>query len=449
MAVMHSTQNRMTSLAQRETSRSTAAAEAGIAKFQALFNRYPALAGYCSDTTCIPSSSITWQTLANQTLDACATNPTDRPSWIQPYADGVWNNISNNPADGQYRLVKYTYEPATSIPTDETPLGNGRLIVEGRVNLNEDNSTSYRTSVTRLEVEFQILQKAEEVGQFPGLWVSDSTTSTHSGSAIPANVWDSTCPSPSAPALKSKVQSPELYVSKPRDVFPLPNRAPRSIFPDLPPPPNPSPPGYYDLSTPINSSLTLPRSGDMPSNGFFVYQVPAPSDKSIDLSDSSSILTINDSANTIVLNLQGKLNVSSGGKILLTPGAKLIINVHNANTPPVDGDAITLNGSSTAPAIVQEDSTPKSTNVQIYNYSDKNVSLGAASQQLQLFLFAPNSTVSASTPIKGKVWAKSWQGSGSATILTDDTFNPADLTPIKFLWPPRVSLPTQWKRQDT
>jgi Tfp pilus assembly protein PilX len=424
--INRSMQNRFTAIAQKQTSQSQAAAEAGIAQLQSLFNRYPPLAAYCSSKipTCTTTNPKDWQSLSNTDLDPCISSPTGAADLVKDYGNDTtnneWKNLGINPDEGQFRLVSYVYQPDNTISVSPQEPGTGKLIVEGRVN----GSDLSRTSIARLSVQFRYTRKPG-LGNPPGLWIqSIQNSSTSNLVQLKTNVRDSSCPDPMnephVTQLKSRQQPPYIYKSLPGETFP-------SLLPEADTPP----PQIGENSYTFNQIQQLITSQETSNNGILAYRVP-----SIYLNDGST-MTIGSGSETIILYLDGGIDIHNHSKIKLTSGSKLIIYAHGP---------ILFSGDLTDKFIEQDPSTASPENVQIYvvpGDTPPTVNINGGSG-LICFLFAPESQVSlgSGATIKGNIWAKSWSGSGSV-VLEEGTANQANL---KLIFPPRISPITSWER---
>jgi type II secretory pathway pseudopilin PulG len=433
--IVRSSQNRVAAIEQTQTASSLAAAETGITQFQSLFNRYRPLSTLCS-TTAVCATATTWQTATDPVLapdGACE----DAAAIIQDHADDAvdnqWKNVSADASNGQFRLFSYAYKSAPS----GSQLGTGMLIVEGRINANDDGSSSNRTSATRLNVQFKVNDGRITAGELPGLWINtDSASSADASVVLSTNIRNSTCTADSTniEQLTAQVPSPSTY------------RYEATVGESFPPLPkqgtNLTELGAY-TSIPIidNSSSSLQN---LTGASVVTYQVAENSGLSINLF-SSSPLTIGtpDAPATFVLYLEGGINIADGSQIIVASGSKLIIYVHGS---------VSLAGSAAPPALpIAQEGTSDPKNVQIYVYPSvtgaPSVSIGSGSgSAMDLFLFAPKSQVvmDAGAKVKGMIWAKSWVGSGGAEIL-QSSIKATDLDKIDF--PPRISPITVWQRQ--
>lgn len=448
MMIMRASQGDRTAIASKFTSRSQAVAEAGVTHFLSFLNQNRRLALFCStlSTGCSIIPTKSWTNITNADIpvspNLCpgtppspSPTPTATPSpdpatLAQTFAQGNWQDMNANPNDGQFRLVSYTYSLDPDPITLPNPDPRGTMVVEGRVNQEANNSETYRTSKTRLEVQFQILDGPGGTNGLPGLWINDNTVADASGSTeLRANVQDSTCP-PGDPDRVDKLKAALArgLAARPGSTY---QPTPGAPFPPLPNNPWPgaaSDPGYYAIPN-INGNLILPRSGDSPSGGVITYRIPAQGGKSINLSGGST-LTVTGSE-TIALVLEGGMTLSGGSKIQVTLGSKLIVYAN---------DDVTLSGGSGVNAV--EVDSPE--NAQIYVYPPATDVTLSGGSQMHLFLFAPQSqvTFSSDSNVWGNIWARSWRGSGSALIRQWDALNwPVSLPPQ-----PRLSPITSWRR---
>jgi hypothetical protein len=494
MMIERSSQNRVAAIAQKSNARSTAAAEHGVTQLQALLNRYRPLATACSDaslsTAC--SSPPSWRTINNKALDPCSADDSQPIPWLQPYANQVWKNSTADPADGQFRMVRYQYEPDAS----DSAIGTGTLVVEGQINPDD----APRTATTQIEVNFKIT-RAPALGTPPGLWIQDNQAPETSRTALLTNVRDSTCPVAEkiynpAPALQSQIQTPYGYQSTPGVAFPkLPLEGAALISNTVT--------GANDIN-PIDGPMSGLPSPTQPQSGSstLTYHVKADNNgQSINLTNPSGVLEVGKAGEIIVLDLEGGLTLTNGGRIRIASNAQLTIYTHGSTTltaygttPAIElepnakliiytdgptnltgnGKApavqlavnsnlvvyahgpVNLVGNGTAPVIEQKQDPsnllvawePSATRVQFYVYppelpseSPYDVNLGGNETPLYLSLFAPYSKVTSSAKVQGAIWAKSWEGQASAEIAQ----SPIALSELKLLWPSHISPITAWQ----
>jgi hypothetical protein len=435
MIVVRSSQNQITATAQTQTARSLATAEAGITQLQSLFNRYRPLSTFCS-TSATCTTATTWESATNIVLapdGACE----DAAAIVQDYADDAeknqWKNISKNVSDGQFRLFSYAFSPASS----GSQIGTGTLTVEGRINANDDGSSSNRTSTTRLNVQFKVNDGRITAGELPGLWINaDSDSSADPTVVLSTTIRDSTCEpnSDQVEQLKAQVSaSTYRYEAIAGESFPgLPKEG--VSLADL---------GSYISIPPIdNDSASLQN---LTGASVLTYQVMQKSGLSINLL-SSPPLTIGtpESPATFILYLEGGMSIGDGSQIVVASGSKLIIYVHGS---------VDLFGSAAPPVLpIAQNDTPAPKNVQIYVYPSASVaptvSIGSGSgSAMDLFLFAPKSQVAvhSGAKVKGMIWSKSWVGSSNAEVL-QSSVKATDLDNVEFA--PRISPITTWQRQQ-
>jgi hypothetical protein len=458
MVIARSNQNRITATAQKETARSLAAAESGITQFQSLFNRYRPLSTYCSSNAApAPSScgTLTWQTVQNSDLagsEVCEAAAT----LVKDYANGQWQNVSTNPSDGQFRLISYFYKP-NAASASPFLLGIGELTLEGRVNQNSNNTPSNRTSVTRIQVQFPVTNLPPRSPDIPGLWVSSGADSTVTDPEVQlkTNIRDSACTIAINTALQSKQPSPYEYQPTPSNYFPLMPAEGSS-------PPATGVTGFYNISSPIDSSEELPRTSDVANSNVYTYRVAAntANNRSIDITGGKTIFvgeksktSVGEESKTVVLYLDGGINVENS-QIIVGSEYRLIIYSHgpvtfsNSVLNPIDQEdnfAVKQDSS-------EKDSPEKNVaeKVQLYVYpssSDPSPSItiggGSASTSMQLLLFAPQSQVvfNAAAQVKGTIWAKSWKGDADSVLEQAST----DLSNVKIIFP-RIAPITLWQR---
>jgi Tfp pilus assembly protein PilX len=422
MMIERSSQNRVAAIALKANARSTAAAEHGVTQIQALLNRYRPLATACSDSNC--KSIRSWKDIPNAELDRCSTDPTQPITQIQSYANKDWQNSTPDPADGQFKLVSYEYQPD---PTD-ADVGIAALVVDGQINPDD----AVRTATTQLKVNFKVTRDPG-LNTPPGLWIQDNQTSTAANTVqILTNVRDSTCVSATnaAQQIQGQIQSPNVFQ-------PTPGLA----FPELPP--AGTPPTSTNLIDAIEHPINALLSPTPPTSGTVLnYRIKAKNGQSISLTAASDVFKIDAGANTIVLDLEGGLNLKDGGRIQVGANTTLIVYVHGP---------LTLEGNATNAAI-EQDGTPAANRVQLYVYPPPATStnptpmpypitLKGSEKPLYLALFAPNAKVTSEAKVQGAIWAKSWEGQASAAIAQ----SPILLSDLKLLWPSHISPITAWQ----
>jgi hypothetical protein len=422
MMIIRSSQGDRSAIAAKSTSRSQAVAEAGLTHFQSLLNRNRILATACSTGTagpnCVspPAPSLTWNTF-------CPTLST--PGAYNNIFNG-WNDLDGVPDNGQFRLVKYAFNPG-SAPSDPSLLGEGELILEGRVN--QDGNEAFRISTTRLEAKFQAERTITNISEFPALWFSASRNSSASSGVTftPAPdffIWDASCPDQSDPGKAQQFRdrlNPNL--SDYREI-------PGLSFPELPldGQTQPTGTGLYNLPALGSPTLQLPRSTDVLKANQITYIAPSTvlDNKEIHFrkADHPALQKV-----ILYFGSGSSLDIRNGGKIRLDPGINLTIYSY---------DSINLISTASEPAI---DST---TTTRIYGYASSSIEVsGNSGSPIRLFIFAPQSDVTFDdTNIRGGVWAKSWQGENAVNLVRDlpnDVFSST-------VQVPRMRPLTSWKR---
>jgi Tfp pilus assembly protein PilX len=402
MMIMRASQGDKTAIATKSNSRSQAVAEAGLTHVQSFLNRNRVLATACSTNTASsncaspPANSLTWNNF-------CAPTSTS-PGAYTSILSG-WNDLNNAAANGQFRLVKYAFNPG-SLPSDPPLLGEGVLILEGRVN--QEGNEAFRISTTRLEAKFQAERTIDDIDDFPALWFSAATNSAASTdttfTALPGFlIWDTSCPD------QSNVTNVQQFKDRLAPNFSDYREIPGLSFPALPTAgqTQPSGAGVYNLPIPVTPSLQLPRLTDALDNYQITYIVPTTvldNNKEIYFSKAN-----HPTLQTVILYLGSgtSLDINNGGRIRLDPGINLKIYSHG----PID-----LSSTSSNPAIVSTSAI-----TQLYSYTNSTINVsGSSGEPLRLFVFAPQSSVIFDgANVRGGVWARSWQGSNSAILARD------------------------------
>jgi Tfp pilus assembly protein PilX len=436
MMIMRASQGDKTAIAAKSNSRSQAVAEAGLTHFQSFLNRNRILATACSTNTAapnctsLPANPLTWNNFCPQTSPP---NPSTPGAYANILND--WNNLNNAAENGQFRLVKYAFNPSSPGGSPTNPLGEGELILEGRVN--QEGNEAFRISTTRLEVKFQAERTITGIDDFPAIWFNAAGSSSASSdvtftSAPGFLIWDTSCPD------QSNTTNTQQFKDRLNSNFSDYREIPGLPFPDLPLNGQTQPPlgtGVYNLPMPISSSLRLPRPADVLDNNQIAYIVPTAV-----LGNNQEIRFRKEdhpALEKVILYLESgaSLTVRDGGRIRLDPGISLTIYSH--------GSSIILASENSDPAI---DST---TTTRIYGYPTPTPSSievsGNPSAPLRLFIFAPQSNVTFDEAnVRGGVWARSWKGEGTTQLIRDLANTPASLTdPIQV---PRLRPLTSWRR---
>ncbi len=181
ISIFQSSDEEIISISQRDTSRALAAAEAGVARYREYIDNYKTIAMYsaCIDengngtdddwngTTCAdPANALSWVkatagNIPNLDTHCPADGKTvdDNDDDIEAIATRAWQNIGDDPSQGQYRLIDYIYNPGVfDAATDSyTTQPKGKLVVEGRVNQqNTDLENATNASVASISVDLPI-----------------------------------------------------------------------------------------------------------------------------------------------------------------------------------------------------------------------------------------------------------------------------------------------------
>jgi Tfp pilus assembly protein PilX len=393
------------SAAQKTTSRSLSAAEAGVTRYLSLINSDRYLAKYPHTAA---TGQPSWATSTTIPRGGCSggggSTPTGSPNQI---AD-TWIDLdSSNPQKGQYRLISYT--PPTA------PATIGTLLVEGRIGQRGTGSTASKdvqTGTTKLQVDIPVNTASSSTLPFPGLWLNNITTSNK----INADIRLSCQAAEIATALSPYKNSGSYTISSVTSAMPsMPERT-----------------GTIIALSSITTSLTLPRSIDtLPADGIYRYSVP-----SIGLSGNKQL-----SINTV--------NTSSMGTSLAPQKVILYVD-QNIN---VSGNAEISHTCKNTNGTVASDCDLS--NFQIYAYNlaaetDPSICV-SGNGTLQAFLFARDYTVgfngSGNTvgAIDGAVWAKAWGCSNPPKLGLVQAGNLSDLPTFTSNTAPTISSIQNWK----
>ncbi len=452
---------------QRAISKSFAAAETGIVRFQTLIdrNREIAILPACGNAS-----------LSNTTPCSDATNP----SWFVPplptpdvtaAATRAWKNIDPaNPNRGQYRLIDYTYDVTTQV---------GTLIVEGRV----EQNTGRGASTTRLAVTIPISTTAVggAVSGVPGLW-AQSFYMGNPAVQINANILDSSQVI-GGKTFAASNNAPDDYLGK-IPILPLPNTPPpydrtttvpivtpfNVPFPPLPgvtyagqvasiPAANMNNKPCIQITT-ETPELNYPVDGDVftdaagtvgtyhttdaataPSmSGNYAYRFPNGCGGSMSFNQTSSVIFGKSVNQTFSLFLDGNLTMANTGTIKPFPlntnptasdSAALIIYIN--------GDVNLNNSAGLSP--------PEK--FQLYIYGVRNMTTANVGN-FRGFIFAPESTVTSNNTgaFIGAVWTKNFSSSLGSVYQSD-----LDATKLKVTVPttgskPRMGNISSWTPQQ-
>ena len=415
--ITRSQQQRVVASSQKSVASSLEAAETGVTQLQKLLNTYRQLTQYCSQAMAAPSCSPdrpSWETVTAEEIEVNQHCPSalgqEGVKAIRGQNQALhaqeWTTIgsqtprsqSSSPL-GQYRLVSYSFRPTTAPGSRQ--VGQGRLVVEGRVlsDLNEFSAAA----VTRLAVEFPV--QTATVLASPGLWIQSHGQSAASrDTLLQTSIQDSSCQDKQnldvVFSLQDSLDVDRQYRQTPGDPFPallapsgflhIVNDASedQKIFQEI-------------LTLGIQANLSLPPGGQAPIK---TYRVGQQNGLSIRLTEGDRF-QVGSGNDTVILHLEGGLEISEGGQIEVTSGSRLIIHVHG---PIHLASHLDMN-------VIEHQGVPE--NVQIYSHTDDNVIINGDGH-LKVFLFAPNAVVTQrAATLEGAVWAKSWQGLDNARLL--------------------------------
>ena len=453
-------------VADQSVAGSAAVSEAGITKFRDLMNTYRAIVSFNScadnDTDGIPdwsggdcsnasgSTEASWK--AADLIEGIATKaygaivaPEEVPmcnddsiaTFVGNQATQEWRDISDNPRDGQYRLVDYQF--LANDPDDMTD-NTGKLVVQGRfrqqgtgVNATE----SAGTANSKMEVTFPIEQETA------GMWIAD-----HQALVVPntgivdAHIQDSGCAPRSLLQSRAATNINQLkniqtggreYISMPEKSFPdLPERS------TLPPSrgshgtwvldetvymPDPSDTVTYAFRPPSSGTVSTPvleDGGDTIAYRFGDSHISAPDPSPnnglglLDIRGTGKII-VNAPGKTVKLRIDEDLMISQQGSIEVTEGTTLILMVRK--NIELYGDAYIANHPNNPPE-----------NLQIYHYNDRlpgtfpsKFILTGNSQIRRAFIFVPFIDVeqTENSVITGVLWTNSWQGQDSPQFIQE------------------------------
>jgi Tfp pilus assembly protein PilX len=405
------------SAAQKTTSRSLSAAEAGVTRYLSLINsdrylaRYPhtaATGDSWATSTTIPRGAVC-PGVGGGSVTATVTPNQTANTWI--------DLDSSNPQKGQYRLISYT--PPTA------PATTGVLVVEGRISQRGTGSTAssdVSTGTTKLQVDIPVSTASSSTSPFPGLWLNQDITSSNK---INADIRISCQAADIAPALSPHRMTGTTYTIS-------------SVT--MPMPPIPEKVAPFITLTGINlqgkSTLTLPRSGDiLPSDGIYRYSIPS--------------IAIQGQGELIIQTVNTPpVGSSSVGAI---PPQKVILYVDGdidiSGKGEISHSCKNTNGA-VAPCNLS--------NLQIYAYNTAGASAPkicvGGNGKLDAFLFAPDYAVGFNGSgnevgaISGGVWAKEWGCSNPPKLgLVQTGTGLNDLPPFPNNTAPMISSIQNWK----
>jgi hypothetical protein len=393
------------SASQKTISRSDAAAQVGSTRLLSLIAKYPQLAGVndcdgtrsSSDNSCPDASTTTsWKNLGNISNLTVASSDSTRLDAIR---SGQWVDIdSTKPEKGQFRLTKYT--PSTS--------GPGNIEMAGRVGQNGTGNTATNDIQTgSAKSDAEIYFTAAQEGQvekingaaFPGIWLSHpkSVTQIFVANGLLENLAgndegtkklyahpDATIAAAKIPDGPADVNTTSLSIANFR----------------------PAKPTTFVATLP-DSSVTLPRPGDLPSKTQTINGVPT------QIYEYSFPQTITQDVFVNTVNSSG-----SG-----TGNAKKVIIYLDGDIDPQGNNEITHTCKDRAGAPVASGSCNLS-NFQIYGYKPYSSTAIPkiclhGKHRVEAFIIAPGYTAGLKGGAKGKggihgaLWARSWGEGGS------------------------------------
>lgn len=392
---------------QNSSARSVSVAEAGITFYQALINDNRPLATYCANNNnqspACEEGKTTWETIENDELQGPSVCDADAQllTKVQASASSAWQDLQGDASKGQFRLVSYNFIPNDSSSPNKAP-GKGELIVEGRVNQRDTDTSS--TATTRLKVTIPV---TSPTGNIPGVWLKSGTTGANNG--IEADVFLNDC---HATVSEVNVQGDYQARQTPWDM------------PSLPPIPTT---GINDLGS-ITTDLTLPRVG----------------------TDTPVATTINGETVNVYHYKIEKITANNVN-ITITPGSQVRFYVEGNIEPK---------GNSNIEHSCDGTDNCKFTNFHIYAYGpvgSKICTIG--NKKLEAFILAPNYTAGVagagggSGGIKGSIWAYDWSIGGSCGSNTTNTVVQQTATWEEMALgleslPPRIAGITAWEKQQ-
>ncbi len=390
--MMRAQQDAAIAMARKDTGKGQAIADGGANRVLAMLSNPPnaVLLGLNYD----PINPKTGQNYLG--ADGTPNSGDETTTAIDQWSSSSPSFLNGSIGSGTYSLLAYRYNASSK---------QGMMVVQGQQDAN----------TTTVLVGLSIYQAAQSLTG-PGLWIASNPNSKATGgsTSLQTNIQDSTLAANTNSTNVASLTSRQSPIP-PTNAAAIYNATPGVAFPVLPTtattPPVTGNPGVYTLVQIDNSTVNLPRVGDVPNNGVLTYSVTN-TGNSINLT-GGGVLNVGTGSGTVILYLQGGMNLSGGSSIQLASGSKLIIFA-NSN--------LTLSGSSTAAAV---NNSGNITDSQIYLVGANTVTLSGASP-MRGFLFAPagNVTSSGGSSFNGVMWANSWQGSGSSVVQE----NPIDLS---------------------
>ncbi|UUO13117.1 hypothetical protein [Dolichospermum heterosporum] len=413
-------------LNQKNTSRALSIAEVSITRYQYLINTNRNLAKVDFTSTNLSSSYTSALSSSSQCSNIAITTEKIVNTYAGTSDKDYWLPVtSDDPKQGEYKLVSYTYKQDDPNAASGTLPGTGTLTVQGRVN---NNSTS--TSTAQIQVKIPV--KAPDPGNGEALWtISGSIVGSNNqkidgdikfkcGELTPAQITtmkennlannnvnqviESSSPMRAAPAL------PNTYTDLGDITKDTTLSGSVSADGNATPTPTPTPTSSYQ-------GRPVYKVGDIGGNGKITLTIPPTQKVVIFLTGS------------IDKNVTINHNCSDYTEAQCSPSDVLIIGT--GTKYPSGNPSICLNGSNTISA----------------------------------FIYAPTYDVAVSgggnadPVIYGNVWAKSWNalnGCGSssnkvvvktsATVTAQGKNLLKDVVTLTEL-PPTIDLPSSWTKQ--
>ncbi len=418
ISIFQSSDEQLTASSQRETAKALVAAEIGVARYRGLIDSNKVIAVYdaCRDinddddtddanewgggTTCNnPSGEVNW---ANSNIpninSSCLA---DAATTVANMTSRAWRFIDpDNPAEGQYRLIDYTYSSTDNL---------GTLTVEGRVGQDNTNvSNEPLAAVTQVVVDLPIqrgiptpngeaIQLEGNFNNFhPALWITGDAegVTDNTGLKVDGNIVVTDTDGCELTGTTAMTTDNLVDTSK-QSIIITPIQPSAKTFPLS---------GATDLDTDvdidvndinasdINSGIILPRAGDVSEH-----------------QDSNVNDTVDPGEEVIYHYLvDGDLNLTNEN-IKIVAGRKVLLYVDKNIT-------IQANGSGSS---VDINSDQESYYLEIYG-GDANQTItlsgGASSGEINInaLIHAPNAEVKIindpTINITGAVWVKDWDG---------------------------------------
>jgi hypothetical protein len=501
ITIFQSSDEEIISISQRDTSRALAAAEAGVARYREYIDNYKTIAMYsaCIDgndtdkegdnwagTTCgDPPNPASWANATTGNIPNLNTHcpaegktVADNDDDIEAIATRAWQNIGDDPTQGQYRLIDYVYIPGVfDAATDSyTTQPRGKLVVEGRVNQqNTDLENAINASVASISVDLPIQPGLPNIpptdisvapflnGFNPALWIiqaNDAGGVAQVGNLrVNGNIvlTNDDCKFGDNATLPTDVN---LFDNTKQSILidPIP-RAPVIATETLPA--NINEITLADLkkeSLPIKGATGTTVAGDTVYYYKLVDAVPPTPGIQTDL------------------NLVGgnTINIRSGRKVVLYVEGNINITPNITIPPAVPPDP--ANPGVLGDININSDPANTSSNLEIYvTDPSKNINInGAGNINIKALIHAPDSIVNiaagstANVTFIGAMWIENWNSTAAADSSFDINIDNTDVaitedqylnyTYVKdLITPPNnirvadpiIASPSEWKTQET